>query len=97
MAHGHSRPSDTWFGLKCVGVLFEIVDKMENATQKSLFLASVEKVEDLTTRGLFPHSNNWLMLKKGSLWKEHAVFTLLKSPLIPVLLNSQTYYSAPLA
>lgn len=81
VAHGHGRPSDTRFGLKCVGVLFEVVHKMENVTQKSLFLASVEKVEDLTTCGLCPHSNNWLMLEKGPRWKEHAIFMLLKSPL----------------
>lgn len=67
MAPGHRWPFDTQFGLTCVGVLFEVVDKTENVTQKSLFLASAETVEDLTTHGLFPQSNNWLMPKKGSL------------------------------
>ena len=44
-----------------------MVDEIGNDTQKSLFLASIEKVEALITPGLFPHNNNWLILRKGFL------------------------------
>ena len=42
-----------------------MVDEIENVTQKSLFLASVEKVEALIPQALFPHSKfpNGLGLK----------------------------------
>ena len=66
-AHSHIQLLDTWFGLKCAGISLEMVDEIGNVTQKSLFLASVEKVEALITQGLFPHSNNWLIVRKGFL------------------------------
>lgn len=86
-AHRYIQLSDTWFGLKCIDILFEIVDKIGNIRQKSLFLASIEKVEDLTTQGLFPHRNNCLMLKRGSS-RWNMPFQLCPSPpLTPLLLK----------
>ena len=55
-------------------------------------LASTERMEALTTGGLFLHNNNWLTLNRGSLQMEHAASTLTKSPLIPVFLH---YLSSP--
>lgn len=55
-------------------------------------LASTERMEALTTGGLFLHNNNWLTLNRGSLQMEHAASILTKSPLIPVFLH---YLSSP--
>ena len=33
-AHSHIQLSDTWSGLKCVGILLEIVDEIGNVTTK---------------------------------------------------------------
>ena len=63
-----------------------MVDEIGNVTQKSLFLASIEKVEALITPGLFPH-NNWLILRKGFL-KDFPSGLVLKD--LPV--NAGIYY-----
>lgn len=86
-AHRYIQLSDTWFGLKCIDILFETVDKIGNIRQKSLFLASIEKVEDLTTRGLFPHRNNCLMLKRGSSRWNMPLQLCPSPPLSPLLLK----------